>query len=51
MVLDLDKMNPLTVRLFDVNTKKLRHSFLTCALLPLSPQGLQKQYFLKLSQL
>ena len=48
---NLEKMIPLTVRLFDVNTEKLGHSFSTSAAPLVNPQGLQKQYFLKLSEL
>ena len=48
---DLEKMNPLSVRLFDVNTKKVETRFLNLCCTLFNPQGLQKQYFLKLCPL
>ena len=48
---DLEKMNPLSVRLFDVYTKKVETRFLNLCCILVNPQGLQKQYFLKLSPL
>ena len=48
---DLEKMNPLSVRLFDVNTKKVKTRFLNLCCTLFNPHGLQKQYFLKLCPL